>query len=81
MKPQDVVVGETYAVAYSIRKDRPTEWICCTVVGTGAPRDRAVSRQTYFPVLLSDGTLSTVGTRDIRKTWAEHKADEQREVH
>ena len=74
MKPQDIVIGQDYAVAYSIRKNRPTEWIRCTVVGAGAPGENAVSRCKRFPVILNDGTPHIVNTRDIRKTWADHEA-------
>ena len=74
MKPQDIIIGEDYAVAYSIRKDRPTKWIRCTVVGPGAVLETYVSRDKHFPVVLSDGTPHIVGTRDIRKTWADHEA-------
>ena len=68
MKAQDITVGGTYAVAWSIRKDRPTKWIRVTIIGE-APNDTWVSNSGRFFVKFDDGTVRDICTRDIRKIW------------
>jgi hypothetical protein len=73
MKAQDIKVGETYAVAFSVRKNRPTKWYRVVVTGEGRQLEGYSCRDAHFPVIVEDGTKWDIGCRDFRKTWTEHE--------